>query len=31
MKKEKNEQIKYNPADQVVDMQAVDFMLLKQN
>ena len=31
MKKEKNKQTKYNTADQVVDMQAVDFVLMKHN
>ena len=28
---EKNKQTKYNTADQVVDMQAVDFVLMKHN
>ena len=31
MKKEKNKQTKYNAADQIVDMQAVDFVLMKHN
>ena len=30
IKKEKNKQTKYNTADQVVDMQAVSFVLTKQ-
>ena len=31
IKKEKNKQTKYNTADQVVDMQAVNFVLMKHN
>ena len=31
IKNEKNKQIKYNTADQVVDMQAVNFVLIKHN
>ena len=31
IKKEKNKQTKYNTADQVVDMQAVNFRLTKHN
>ena len=31
IKKEQNKQIKYKTADQVVDMQAVNFVLMKQN
>ena len=31
IKKEQNKQTKYNTADQVVDMQAVNFVLMKQN
>ena len=30
-KKEKNKQTKYNTADQVVDMQAVNFLLVKHD
>ena len=30
-KKEKNKQTKYNTADQVVDIQAVNFVLMKYN
>ena len=29
IKKEKNKQTKYNTADQIVDMQAVNFVLMK--
>ena len=29
IKKEKNKQTKYNTADQVLDMQAVNFVLMK--
>ena len=31
IKKEKNKQTKYNTADQVLDMQAVNFVLMKHN
>ena len=31
IKKEKNKQTKYNTADQVVDMQAVNFVLMKHS
>ena len=31
IKKEQNKETKYNTADQVVDMQAVNFVLMKQN
>ena len=31
IKKEKNKQTKYHTADQVVDMQAINFMLMKNN
>ena len=31
IKKEKNKQNKYNTADQIVDMQAVNFVLMKHN
>ena len=31
IKKEKNKQTKYNTADQIVDMQAVNFVLMKHN
>ena len=31
IKKEKNKQTKYNTADQVLDMQAVIFVLMKHN
>ena len=31
IKKEKNKQTKYNTADQVLDMQAVTFVLMKHN
>ena len=30
-KRKKNKQTKYNTADQVVDMQAVNFVLMKHN
>ena len=30
-RKKKNTQTKYNAADQVVDMQTVDFVLMKHN
>ena len=31
IKKEKNKQTKYNTADQVLDMQAVNFVFMKHN
>ena len=31
IKKEQNKQTKHNTADQVVDIQAVNFVLMKQN
>ena len=31
IKKEQNKQMKHNTVDQVVDMQAVNFVLMKQN
>ena len=31
MKKEKNKQTKYNTADEVVDMQAVNFVLIMKH
>ena len=31
IKKEQNKQTKYNTADQVADMQPVNFVLMKQN
>ena len=31
IKKEKNKRTKYNTGDQIVDMQALNFMLMKHN
>ena len=31
IKKDKNKQTKFNTADQVVDMQDINFVLMKQN